>query len=133
MAKLVLVVLRRLDHVGQVESLVVCKVNLNLTTAASATLVKNHVFVKLCNGVVVWPRADIKHQGVLWLKILANTLEEPFMRIDFAVVTLFQGEYKVNATSIQSVCFLQAKVPSAYLKQMQSVFGNRTFRHVFLH
>ena len=100
MTELVFIKLCSLDHVRYIIVLVGGEINLDLPAAPSTLGVILHILVKLSNGIVVWPRSNIEHQSELRLEILANSLEKPFMRIDFAIISLLNGENKVNSPSL---------------------------------
>lgn len=96
MAELVLVKLCSLDEVRGVAHLNIVEVDLDLPAAAASTRVVQHVLVQLDQRVVGGLGADVKHQSVFGLNILANALEEPLVRVNFAVVAMLDPEHKVD-------------------------------------
>lgn len=126
MAKLILVELGRLDHVRGAASLR-AEFDLDFTADTTCLGVLLHEVVKLLNGVQIGARSNIKQQAVLRLKILADGLEEPLMRIDLSIVALLNTEHEVDTSPLEDV-LLNAKVPRGHLEAMQQVRGN--FRRV---
>ena len=95
-----------------------------------------HVVVKLLNRVLVRSSAYIEQKSVVGLEILANTLKEPFVRVNLAVVALLDAEHKIYSASLKQ-CIFDAKVPCCALEDMQNIcwnfFGRDTFIHYVTH
>ena len=71
----------------------------NLTAAPSTIIICEHVFVKLCDGVIVGSGADIKHERELRFQILTDALEEPFVTVDLTVISLLDGKHQIDESS----------------------------------
>ena len=110
----------------------VLKVDFNFTTAPSAHLVHFHIFVKLKNSIIFCLGTNIKHETVFRFQILAYTLEEPLMTVNFTIIPLFQAKYKVNSSAAQ-VVMLQIEVPSTNLKEMQGILWHLFIWDVGVH
>ena len=103
MTKLVLVVLRSLHHIaGEVCSRLGLNVDLNLAADTACLLVANHILIQLLHCVVVWPGANVQQEAELGLQELADALEKPFVRIDFAIVSLFNTEHEIDSTTFEN-------------------------------
>jgi hypothetical protein len=66
------------------------------------------------------------------LEVLANALEEPFVRIYFAVIAMLDTEHKIDAEAMQN-CVFDAEIPGCALKAMQNIVWNFVVRNVFMH
>jgi hypothetical protein len=95
--ELIFVVLRELYEGSLTES---CNIDLDLTAASSAIWMQVHVPNELLQGMLVWPRTDIEHNAVFRPDMCANTLEEPLMTIDLAVISLFNSENEVDPIAL---------------------------------
>lgn len=76
------------------------------------------MLIELEQGVLVSTSSNIKHKTELWLKVFANTLEEPTMRVDLTIVTVLYAEANVHASSLQIV-FVEAHIPCCDLPDME--------------
>ncbi len=103
MAQLILVELRSLNKIGRVAHLHVVEVNFDLTAAASSARVVQHVLVQFYQRVVGRLCADVKHHHLFRFNELANTLEEPLVRVYLAVITMFDAKNKVYPVRFQDV------------------------------
>jgi hypothetical protein len=65
------------------------EVDLNLTTAPTTCRVDGHIFEQLENGIIIGSCTNIKHECVVRLQILADTLEEPLVTVNLTIVSLF--------------------------------------------
>lgn len=92
----------------------------------------SHEVVKLLESIVVRFSTDIKHKTVLRLKILANSLEEPFVRINFAIVPLLDAEHEINTSSFKDFR-VNSKIPSCALKAMENISGDFIIFDVIVH
>lgn len=81
------------------------------------------MIVKLEQSVVISPRSNIEHEAQLRLEELADTLEEPLVRVDLAVVAVLDAKADVNAPSFKDVIG-EADIPSRYLENVQKIVGN---------
>ena len=122
MSELILVKLRGLDKI-RTEILASIDIYLNFTAHTTSLRMLAHEVDEFLDGIVVWACSNIKHQTVLWLQVLADTLEEPLMRVDFTIVSVLDAEHEVD-TSTTQVVSLDAKVPSCDLKAVQNIAGN---------
>ena len=131
MTEFVFVKLGCSDHVfgGR---LVLGQVDFNLTAASSTRGVSNHVFVEFGDGIIISSGTDIKHESVLGLEILADTLEEPFVTVDFTIISLFKAKHEVDSSSFKPI-LLETEVPGANLEQMEAVLWERIPRKVIVH
>jgi hypothetical protein len=129
--ELVFVKLSGSDHVLG-SRLVLVQIDLNLTATSTTSVVANHVFVEFGDGIVISSSTDIKHERVLWLKILADTLEKPFVTVDLTVVSLFKAKHEINSSSLE-LFLLKAEIPGAHLEQMKAVLWKRISGKVFVH
>jgi hypothetical protein len=126
MTEFILKKLGYFDEVRHIDSFLSGKVNLDFSTATSTIFIVQHIFEKFGNCVVVWSCSNIKHQSEFWLDVFANTLEEPFMTVDFSVISLLHRKDEINSSSLQRFV-VESKVPSANLKQMQDIFWNSLY------
>ena len=78
------------------------------------------MLIKLKKSIIIRTSSDIQHQAQLWLQILADTLEEPTMRINFAVITVLHAEADMEAPSFEHV-FTKANIPGCYLEDVQQI------------
>ena len=97
MTELVLIELGSLNHKGWV--LILLDVNLDLTANTSSLGVFAHEIVEFLNSIFVRSRSNVEQKGELRLEILADTLEEPTMGVDLAVITLLDAEHKVDSAT----------------------------------
>ena len=58
-----------------------------------------HEIVEFLNSIFVRSRSNVEQKGELRLEILADTLEEPTMGVDLAVITLLDAEHKVDSAT----------------------------------
>ena len=98
------------------------KVYFDLTAASSTIIILEHVLIELCDGIVVGSGTDIKHECILRLQVLADTLEEPLMTIDFTVISLFNSENEINSSTFEGL-IIESEIPGANLEKMQDVLG----------
>jgi len=73
--------------------------------------------------MLIWSSTNIKHETKLWLKVLTEALEEPFVRVDFTIVSLLNSEDEVDSTHLKMI-FLKAEVPSLNLEHMNTIGWN---------
>ena len=92
----------------------------------------DHVIVKALKGIIIRSCTDVEQEAVLWFEILADGLEEPFVRIDLAIISLLHTEHEVYAMAPELLIF-NAKVPCCHLKAVQDVTGDLFFWHFFIH
>ena len=117
MAELVLVELRCLHHVaGRIGFRL--DIYLDLTTDTTSLGMPKHVVVKLLQGVLIGSCSNIKHQSELRLDILADSLEEPLVRVDFTIVTVLDSKADMHAPTLKHVVS-ETDVPSRVLEDMQ--------------
>lgn len=88
------------------------------------------MFVELGDCVVIGSGTNIKHEGVLWLDVLADALEEPLVTVDLTIVSLFEGKDEVDSSSVQRLLF-KAEVPGACLEQVEAVLLDLLFWDTF--
>ena len=69
---------------------------------------------------MVGASSNIKHKAHLRLEILADSLEEPLVRIDFTIVTVLYTEAKMDTPSFEHV-LAKTHIPSRHLEDMQKV------------
>ena len=91
-----------------------------------------HEAVKFLQGVIVRLRTNIEHQRILGLDILADRLEEPFVRVDFTIVTLLDAEHEVDAAPLENL-LLNAEVPGGHLEAMKQIGRNLILREILVH
>jgi len=94
--------------------------DLDFTAYASSLGMFAHEIVQFLNSVGIWARSNIQQKRELGLEVLADTLEEPFVRVDFTVITLLDAEHEVDPASLEQG-LVYAKVPRCALKAMQKV------------
>ena len=128
MPELILVELSRLNHVAAQRGMG-RDVDLNFSTHTAGLRMLTHVVVQFLEGVLVRPRSNIKHQSELGLEVLADRLEEPFMRVNFSIVTLLDTEHKVDAAALEIVTLViiivkEVEVPCGDLEAMKEVRGD---------
>jgi len=58
------------------------------------------VFVELGDCVVIGSGTNVKHEGVLWLDVFADTLEEPLVTVNLTIVSLFEGKDEIDSSSV---------------------------------
>ena len=97
--ELIFVKLGGSDHVLG-SRLIFSQIDLNLTATSTTSFVHGHIFVEFGDGIIVSSSTDIKHEGVLWLKILANTLEKPFVTVDLTIISLFKAKHEIDSSSL---------------------------------
>lgn len=131
MTHLVLVVLSCSNQIGS-EVHVFGQFYLDFTTASSTGIVLVHVVIEFGNRIVISPSTNIKHHAILRLDVLADSLEEPFMTVDFTVISLLYCENKVNSAAFKLI-LLEAEVLGANLEQMQDVFGDLILWDIGVH
>ena len=86
------------------------QVDLNLTATATTARVFPHMIVQLEQGILVWPRTDIKHKAHLWFEILTDPLEKPFMRVDFTIITVLNTKAEMNSSAFKNI-IVQTYIP----------------------
>ena len=91
-----------------------------------------HVIVQLLDGIRIWSRSDIEQEAVLRLEAFAHGLEEPLVRVDLTIVTLFNAEHEVNAAALQDL-ILYTEVPSSSLETVQNVGWDLILRYSWVH
>ena len=95
------------------------EVDLDLAAAAPAVLGLGHVVVELVDGVGRGSRPDVEHETVLGVEVLADSLEEPAVAVDLAVVSLFEAEDEVDPHAVGRVA--QSEVPRLELEEVHDV------------
>ena len=88
--------------------------------------------VKLNKSIVVHLSSNIEHEAQLWFEIFAQSLEEPFVRIDFAIISMLNGEHYVHSTAFQNI-ILKADIPSSHLENVKNIFWMIFFRNIIIH
>jgi len=83
----------------------------------------HHVLVELSDCVIVRPGSNVQHESVVWLEVLADSLEEPLVRVDLAIVPLLDRHNEVDPPSFKGVRG-QAEVPGAHLEHVKDVLGH---------
>ena len=131
MTKLVLEELCSLDHERGARGLCL-DIDLNLSADTSSLRVVQHEAVKFLQGVIIRLRTNIEHQRILGLDILADRLEEPFVRVDFTIVTLLDAEHEVDAAPLENL-LLNAEVPGGHLEAMKQIGRNLILREILVH
>lgn len=132
MTQLVLKELGSLEQPRTESTTLSIKIYLNLSTAPAAVLISLHVSVELEQGVIVHTSTDIQHQAKVWLQVLADSLEEPLVRVNLTIVSMFNSEHDVHATALQ-VVVLEAQVPSRHLPQVKNIFRDVFFLDTTIH
>ena len=66
-----------------------------------------HVIVQLLDGIRIGSCSDIEQEAVLRLEEFAHGLEEPLVRVDLTIITVFDAEHDVHTPALQ-VVFLEA-------------------------
>ena len=74
------------------------------------------------NGVRLGFRADVVQQAEVCFEKFVDALEEPAMRVDLSLVTLFNRKEKVHPPLVQ-ILLLQPEVPRRHLENVQQVLG----------
>ena len=92
----------------------------------------DHEVVQLLDCIGVGTRSNIKHQRELWLDILANCLEEPFVGVDLAIITLFDAEHEVDTSSFKHIG-VDPEVPRRNLEAMQQVSWMLFSGNIWIH
>ena len=108
------------------------QVNLDFTAAASAIFIGFHVCIKFEEGIFVHLRSDIEHEAEFGLQVLADRLEEPFVRVDLTVVAVLDSEHNVHSATFEDI-LIKSQIPRRHLPHMQNVLRDLIFRHGFLH
>ena len=62
----------------------------------------------------------VKHKAQFRPQILADTLEEPSVRVNFSIISVLYGEHKVNTSPIEDI-LLKIKVPCTNLEHVDEV------------
>lgn len=119
MAQFVLIVLSGL-HAARKKTVSRLDVDFDFSANTSCLIVVLHEIVQLLNCVLVRSRSYIKHQSVLGFQVLADALEEPFVRVNFSVVALLDTEHEVDSAALKNR-IIDAKVPSCALETVQNV------------
>ena len=101
---------------------------LDFSTYSSCLLVSNHILIQFLDCIVVWSSTNIKEEAKFRLQEFTNTLKEPFVRINFSVISLFYAEHKVDSASFEHILG-ESKVPSCDLEAVQGV--RRNFRRIY--
>ena len=109
------------------------KIYFNFSANTAATIIHLHVFIKLCDSIVISSGTDVKHECIFRLKVLADALEEPLMRVNLTIVTLLQSKNEIDSSTVKLVSVFEAKVPSAYLEQMEHVCRDVFSLDIVLH
>ena len=119
MTQLVLEELGRLDQIlGSTTISVALKVDLNLTTTASTVLIGLHMYIEFHDRIFVCLCPNVKHKAQLWLQVLADSLKEPLVRIDFAIVSVFDSEANVDTSTFEDV-IVKTYIPCCHLPDVQ--------------
>ena len=90
------------------------------------------MLVQFLNGVRFRSRTDVKHQGELRFDVLANSLEKLPMRINFAVVSVFDTKHEIDSSSFEDV-ILDAKIPRSHLKAVQQILWDLVWANPRIH
>ena len=91
-----------------------------------------HVIVQLLDGIRIGSRSDIEQEAVLRLEEFAHGLEEPLVRVNLTIVTLFNAKHEVDAAALQDL-ILYTEVPSSSLETVQNVGWDLIFRNSWVH
>lgn len=132
MPKLVLIELGYLDPVLWGGHALSFKVNFDLTAAPTRPRVRKHMLVKFDDRIRHGFRPDVKQQGEVGFQELADSLEEPLVTVNLAVVAVLQPKHKVNPMGLERV-ILHTKVHGSQLEQMQEVGWMLAFRDIPIH
>ena len=134
MSEFVLEKLDSLDKVGGDPSLAFIggQIDLDFTTAATTRVVVLHVSVQLHEGVVVDACTGIKHKAVLGFDVLADTLEEPSMRVNLTIVPMLDSEAQMDTPSLEHV-ICETHIPSSHLEHVEDVLRDFLLGHVLVH
>ena len=76
---------------------------------------------KLEKGILVRLRTNIQHKTEFRLKILANRLEEPLVRINLSIVSVLDSKHNVEPSAFEVVILIKTNIPSCHLEQMKQV------------
>ena len=76
------------------------------------------MLVQFLDGVGFRSRTNVQHQGELRFDVLANSLEKLPMRINFAIVSVFDAKHEIDASAFEDIIF-DAKIPRGHLKAVQ--------------
>ena len=59
------------------------------------------MFVELGDCVVIGSGTNIKHEGVLWLDIFADSLEEPLVTVNLTIISLLESKDEVDSSVLE--------------------------------
>ena len=59
-----------------------------------------HVIVQLLDGIRIGSRSDIEQEAVLRLEEFAHGLEEPLVRVNLTIISLFDTEHEIDAAAL---------------------------------
>ena len=76
--------------------------------------------------------SNIEHGAVVRFQVLADTLEEPSVRVDLAIVSLLDGEHQIDSSSFQDI-FFYAEVPGGHLENVEHVGRDVCCFHIGVH
>ena len=92
----------------------------------------DHVVIQALQRVIIWPCTDVEQKAVLGFKVLADGLEEPLVRVNLAIISLFNTEHEVYSMAPELLIF-NAKVPGRHLEAVQDIARGLFFRHFLVH
>ena len=118
MTQLVFKELRSLYDVGANSVNFLVQIDLNFATAATTERISFHVAVEFHDCILVGLSTDVQHKNHLRFEILTNALEEPFVRVDLAIIAMLHSEAQVDPPSFQNIV-LKANIPGCDLKHVQ--------------
>ena len=75
-------------------------VNLNLSTDTTGLRMITHVIVQFLDGISIRSCSNVEQEAVLWLEEFAHSLEEPLVRVNLTIVSLFYTEHEVDAAAL---------------------------------
>ena len=88
--------------------------------------------VKLHYSIIISLCSYVKHKHHFRFQILANSLEEPFVRVDLTIVTLLDAEHEVDAATLENL-LLNAEVPGCDLEAMKQIGRNLVLGDFLVH
>ncbi len=127
--------LSSLYEIRRTYALFLRKVYFNFTTTTTTEFMLIHILIEFVNCMIVRSCSNIEHHAKIWLQIFAQPLIEPFVRINFAIISLFNSKDKVDSSRLQNIV-CQSKIPSLDLEHVNNIhkwFNTRVHNisHIF--
>ena len=95
----VLVKLSNLHHITG-GTCILTDIDLYFTADTTCLWMLPHTFEELLKGISIWACSNVEHQCELWLQVLADSLEEPLVRVNLAIIPLFHAEHEIDAPAL---------------------------------